>query len=345
MPPAARISDMHTCPLVNPGPVPHVGGPIIKGEPTVIIGFMPAARVSDTAICTGPPDMIAKGSMTVKIGFLPAARIGDTTVHGGVIVMGCPTVIIGDVGMGGGGGGGGAGVGKPAGAGAGGGAAAGATAGGAAAGAVAGGAAAGAAAGGAKPGGIPATQPKSPADAPKEINLPSGMDKEFDGLWKKSFPKGKSQEFGGTLVKDKDGNLSMEKTGGGTSGTFSPDRNVSKDKEIVGIFHTHPYDKSEGGHTDISLSGADAAYMINKGDSTIIAQSGDSQFMYLRTDKTPKNVDSAKMDAAHNKRIGELVGKGKSFSEASQIAAKETAKANGLAYYEGKDGEFTRVEP
>ena len=101
MPPAARISDMHTCPLVNPGPVPHVGGPIITGEPTVIIGMMPAARVSDMAICTGPPDTIAKGSMTVYISFMQAARIGDNTVHGGVIVMGCPTVIIGDVGMGG----------------------------------------------------------------------------------------------------------------------------------------------------------------------------------------------------------------------------------------------------
>jgi uncharacterized Zn-binding protein involved in type VI secretion len=97
MPPAARISDMHTCPMATPGtpPVPHVGGPIIKGQPNVMIGFMPAARVSDTCICVGPPDVIAKGSATVMIGFLPAARIGDNTVHGGVIVAGCPTVMIG----------------------------------------------------------------------------------------------------------------------------------------------------------------------------------------------------------------------------------------------------------
>ncbi len=103
MPPAARIGDMHTCPMVTPGtpPIPHVGGPILKGEPTVIVGMMPAARVSDTAVCVGPPDVIAKGSLTVKIGFLPAARMGDNTAHGGVIVMGCPTVIIGDMGMGG----------------------------------------------------------------------------------------------------------------------------------------------------------------------------------------------------------------------------------------------------
>ena len=106
MPPAARIGDMHVCPLVT-GTVPHVGGPITIGFPTVMIGFMPAARVTDMATCVGPPDVIGMGSMTVFIGGMPAARLGDSTVHGGVIVVGCPTVIIGDVGMGGGGGGGG----------------------------------------------------------------------------------------------------------------------------------------------------------------------------------------------------------------------------------------------
>jgi uncharacterized Zn-binding protein involved in type VI secretion len=95
MPPAARISDMHTCPMVNPGPVPHVGGPIAVGCPTVLIGFMPAARVGDMCVCVGPPDTIAKGSATVMIGNMPAARMGDNTAHGGVIVVGCPTVIIG----------------------------------------------------------------------------------------------------------------------------------------------------------------------------------------------------------------------------------------------------------
>ena len=95
MPPAARITDMHTCPMVTVL-VPHVGGPIIPPCcPTVIISGMPAARVSDMCICTGPPDMIAVGSSTVFIGGMPAARIGDMTAHGGVIVSGAPTVIIG----------------------------------------------------------------------------------------------------------------------------------------------------------------------------------------------------------------------------------------------------------
>ncbi len=97
MPPAARISDMHTCPMVT-GNVPHVGGPIITGEPTVIIGSMPAARVTDQCTCVGPTDVIVRGSMTVYIGYQQAARIGDMTAHGGVIVQGLPTVIIGDTG-------------------------------------------------------------------------------------------------------------------------------------------------------------------------------------------------------------------------------------------------------
>lgn len=95
MPPAARVTDMHTCPMVT-GVVPHVGGPILPpGCPQVLIGMMPAARVSDMATCVGPPDVIVKGSATVMIGFLPAARMGDMTAHGGVIVLGCPTVMIG----------------------------------------------------------------------------------------------------------------------------------------------------------------------------------------------------------------------------------------------------------
>ena len=95
MPPAARVTDMHTCPMSD-GPKPHVGGPIIPpGCPTVIICNMPAARVGDQAVCVGPPDIIVRGSTTVTIGFMPAARIGDQTAHGGVITTGCPTVIIG----------------------------------------------------------------------------------------------------------------------------------------------------------------------------------------------------------------------------------------------------------
>ena len=93
--PAARITDMHVCPMVDPGPKPHGGGPIVAGCPTVLIGGLMAARLGDLASCTGPMDTIADGSATVLIGGKPAARLDDPTAHGGVIVAGCPTVLIG----------------------------------------------------------------------------------------------------------------------------------------------------------------------------------------------------------------------------------------------------------
>jgi uncharacterized Zn-binding protein involved in type VI secretion len=78
------------------GTVPHVGGPILPpGVPTVLIGGMPAACMGDMLVCTGPPDTIVAGSSTVMIGGKPAARVGDQTAHGGSIVLGCPTVLIG----------------------------------------------------------------------------------------------------------------------------------------------------------------------------------------------------------------------------------------------------------
>ena len=98
MPAAARIGDMHTCPMQTPGvpPIPHVGGPIIPPcAPTVLIGGLPAARVGDSLVCVGPTDTIVKGSATVIISGMPAARLGDNCAHGGVIVAGLPTVIIG----------------------------------------------------------------------------------------------------------------------------------------------------------------------------------------------------------------------------------------------------------
>jgi uncharacterized Zn-binding protein involved in type VI secretion len=92
--PAARIADMHVCPMVT-GIVPHVGGPISLGVPTVLIGMMPAATVGKMAVCVGPPDVIAMGSMTVLTAGMPQARIGDLTAHGGSIVIGCFTVLVG----------------------------------------------------------------------------------------------------------------------------------------------------------------------------------------------------------------------------------------------------------
>ncbi|MDB5513160.1 MAG: hypothetical protein JWR08_2643 [Enterovirga sp.] len=93
--PAARLTDPHVCPMVTVL-VPHVGGPIVApGAPNVLIGKLPAARVSDMCVCVGPPDVIVLGSFTVLIGKMPAARMGDLTAHGGTIVMGHPMTLIG----------------------------------------------------------------------------------------------------------------------------------------------------------------------------------------------------------------------------------------------------------
>ncbi len=98
MPPASRVTDFHVCPMVTPGlpPVPHVGGPVSgPGTPTVLIGGLPAAGLGDMCVCVGPPDTIVKGSATVLIGGRPAARMGDSTAHGGTVMLGLPTVMIG----------------------------------------------------------------------------------------------------------------------------------------------------------------------------------------------------------------------------------------------------------
>jgi len=96
--PAARMTDMHICPMQTPAvpPIPHVGGPIIgPGAPTVLIGSLPAAVMGDNATCVGPPDSLVMGSTTVLLGGKPAIRMGDTSAHGGSIVAGLPTVLIG----------------------------------------------------------------------------------------------------------------------------------------------------------------------------------------------------------------------------------------------------------
>ena len=98
MKPAARLSDMHVCPMVTPAvpPIPHVGGPILPpGAPTVLIAKLPGATVTSMCVCVGPSDVIVKGSATVLVQKLPAARLGDSTAHGGTIILGAPTVLIG----------------------------------------------------------------------------------------------------------------------------------------------------------------------------------------------------------------------------------------------------------
>jgi uncharacterized Zn-binding protein involved in type VI secretion len=96
--PYARVGDMHVCPMLTPGvpPIPHVGGPVVTpATPTVLVGGMPAAAASAMCVCVGPPDVIVMGAVTKLVGGMPAARIGSTTAHGGSVVVGMPTVLVG----------------------------------------------------------------------------------------------------------------------------------------------------------------------------------------------------------------------------------------------------------
>lgn len=98
MRPAARATDMHICPMQTPAlvPIPHVGGPLLPLPTNVLIGSLPAATVGQMCVCVGPPDSVISGSMTVLINNKPTARMGDLTAHGGVIIIGMPTVLIGE---------------------------------------------------------------------------------------------------------------------------------------------------------------------------------------------------------------------------------------------------------
>jgi hypothetical protein len=186
----------------------------------------------------------------------------------------------------------------------------------------------------------------SPDSAPAKIQFAPEVQKVFETLRHRSFPGGKSKEQGGTIVADARGRLSIQNIGGegSTSGSFSPKLTLKDPSKYsaVGVFHTHPYDKSEGSYTGVSLSGADAAYLINSGQNIIVAQSGAKQFAYVRTDKTPASVDATKLDTDQNARIAELINKGYTFPQASRRAAAETVKAYGLAYYEGSGGTLVR---
>jgi uncharacterized Zn-binding protein involved in type VI secretion/proteasome lid subunit RPN8/RPN11 len=191
--------------MATPGvpPIPHVGGPIAKGYPTVIIGMMPAARVGDMAICVGPPDAIAMGSMTVLIGGMPAARMGDLTTHGGTIVMGCPTVLIGDMGGGGAGGGGGGG---------------------------------GAGAGVGPAAAPPPTADEILADPTVRAELRQAWLDSDDG-------GSNDHEEGGYIVRRPDGSLGVVRLPTGGQDSMTPDLYPTGrigDDEIVGFFHTHP---------------------------------------------------------------------------------------------------------
>ena len=192
---------------------------------------------------------------------------------------------------------------------------------------------------------LPRAVPADCPSAPETIDFLPDLNKQFDERWDASLPGDTSEEQGGTLVRDQAGTLKMINTdpANRNSGSFPVDRNIPDGYTMVGVFHTHPYSESEGGMTDVSLSGGDSAYMVNNGDQMIIAQSGTGQYAMLRTRETPDNIDFDALNDSQNARMSELQDGGMSFSDASQQAAKETAQTYGMAYYEGSNGHLRRV--
>jgi hypothetical protein len=192
--------------------------------------------------------------------------------------------------------------------------------------------------------------PKTPADAPKTVQFSPTLQGQFNALWSQSFPGNSSMERGGTIMSDRHGSLSLQNVGGqgGDSGVFHPDL-VAKDPanyRPIGLFHTHPYAKSEGGYTGIAIDGGDAGGLIDSPAAFCIAQSGDKQFMFMKTGATqPPPVSQPAMKAEGQRDANAESAKGFSFADASTRAAIEIAQKYGLAYYEGSHGHFTRIYP
>lgn len=183
--------------------------------------------------------------------------------------------------------------------------------------------------------------PPNVASAPVAINF-SSMQPAFDALWKISFPNGRSQESGGTFVSMPNNNnlVNLVNTHGGQSGNIFPSYNVGASLDVLGTFHTHPYDVSEGGHTGVSLSAGDFYEFTTNGKKIALAQSGDQQFMIMRTGET---VDGLLESELRNKYNRDLVASRKlGFGVASQNAAAAMASRLGIAYYQGYDGVFSK---
>jgi type VI secretion system secreted protein VgrG len=186
--------------------------------------------------------------------------------------------------------------------------------------------------------------PKSPQNAPSRIDL-TPLQAQFDDLWKKSDAPlpADDREYGGTLVTDRQGNLKPINVEKGEKDQFKPNLQAGPGETVQGVFHTHPKDRPE--EPSQGFSADDIAAMFRYNLNAIIMQSGSDQFMYLRTAATPANISPGLIGSAHGLRVIRAMENGMDKSAAKREAAKQTAQAFGLAYYEGSNGVFTRVSP
>lgn len=189
----------------------------------------------------------------------------------------------------------------------------------------------------------------SPEAAPHTIRFSAANEHIFQSLRFASYPGGHSMERGGTIVADAQGQLSIQNTAGlkAKAGEVHPDLTLKEPKKfsVVGIFHTHPYDRSEEPYNGVSLSGGDLAYLIIYHHTIILAQSGPRLFALLRTARSPAHVDYNKLNNGENQFITHIRKLGHTFQQASRIAIEEQAPRYGVAYYQGSHGVLTRVYP
>lgn len=187
----------------------------------------------------------------------------------------------------------------------------------------------------------------NPREAPRTFRLTREMNAMFQVLRRRSFPGGRSKEQGATIVADAAGRFSLQNIGGlgSTAGTFTPNV-ILKDPtkyKVVGVFHTHPYDRTEGSMNGVAFSGGDVGALILTDTILSVVQSGPRLFVFVKTALSPALID---YDAAHESANNELSMRqaaGQTFQQASRIIAQGRALQYGLAYYQGRDGVATRV--
>jgi len=188
----------------------------------------------------------------------------------------------------------------------------------------------------------PASLPATGNAAPSTVTYPANVNQAMQTAYSNSFPGGKSQEQGGTLVRGADGQIRVVNERPGTSGFFSPNRIVGPTDQIIGTYHTHPYDSSEGGHVGVSFSGADIAYAAAHKEP-ILVDAGNQQFMITPTQATTGT--SATINSDWNTEFSKQLSAGASMQDASKAASRAVARKYNMAYYEGTNGTFTRVVP
>lgn len=190
----------------------------------------------------------------------------------------------------------------------------------------------------------------SPEQAPRTIRFSGPTTALFEHLRTLSFPKGHSKEQGATIVADKEGELSLQNIGEMGSDDHSFHSNLviqdARRFELVGVFHTHPYDKEKGSYRGVSFSGADLENLVDNRLTISVVQSGPRLFALVRTDRSPKRiVPSWSLDDAVRETTRARVKRGAAFPQATRVEAATVAATNGLAYYQGALGTLTRVSP